>query len=242
MKRILVIVSFLVLSSLHMSFQSRTAPDALEGAWQIKSSSGEQVLLFADGYFSHTVYDLASKKFISTRGGSYELSGGQLHVYIEFDTQDSSKIGHQSIYKASVEKEKLKSDINGVASTWTQLDKGGEKLHGLWTITGRKQEGKMVEIRRTGTRKTIKLLTATRFQWAAIDPGTKQFMGTGGGRYEFENGKYVEHIEFFSRDHSRAGQSLQFEGKIENGDWHHSGFSSKGDPIYEVWSRKKNRL
>jgi hypothetical protein len=64
-------------------------------------------------------------------------------------------------------------------------------------------------------------------------------MGTGGGTYTFANGKYTEHIEFFSRDSSRVGAALTFDGKLENGDWHHSGLSSKGDPIYEVWSRKK---
>ena len=96
----------------------------------------------------------------------------------------------------------------------------------------------MVPIHQSGTRKTIKILSSTRFQWAAIDPGTKQFMGTGGGTYSFENGKYTENIEFFSRDSSRVGQSLTFDGKLENGEWHHSGFSSRGDAIYEVWSRK----
>ena len=51
----------------------------------------------------------------------------------------------------------------------------------------------------------------------------------------FENGKYTEHIEFFSRDSSRVGASLGFDGKIENGAWHHSGLSSRGEPIYEIW-------
>ncbi len=239
MKRVWIVLSLMMITSLHLGFQNKNAADQLEGAWQIKSSAGEQVLLFADGYFSHTVFDEASKKFTSTRGGSYEFAGDQLHVYIEFDTEDTSKVGKQTIYKASLDKGKLKTDVSGTSLTYNQLDKGGQKLHGLWAITGRQQEGKMVEIHRSGTRKTIKLLTATRFQWAAIDPGTKQFMGTGGGRYDFENGKYTEHITFFSRDNSRVGQSLQFEGKIEDGAWHHSGFSSKGDPIYEIWSRKK---
>jgi hypothetical protein len=64
-------------------------------------------------------------------------------------------------------------------------------------------------------------------------------MGTGGGTYTFKDGKYTENIEFFSRDSSRVGSSLAFDGKLENGDWHHSGLSSKGDPIYEVWSRRR---
>jgi hypothetical protein len=53
------------------------------------------------------------------------------------------------------------------------------------------------------------------------------------------NGKYTENILFFSRDNSRVGAQLTFDGKIEDGNWHHSGLSSKGDPIYEIWSRVK---
>jgi hypothetical protein len=74
---------------------------------------------------------------------------------------------------------------------------------------------------------------------AAINPETKEFFGTGGGTYTFKSGKYTENIEFFSRDSSRVGASLSFDGKLNNGEWHQSGLSSKGDSIYEVWSRVK---
>jgi hypothetical protein len=87
-------------------------------------------------------------------------------------------------------------------------------------------------------RKTIKLLTAKKFQWAAINTSTGEFFGTGGGSYTFENGKYTEHIEFFSRDNSRVGASLQFSDTLQGKRWIHSGLSSKGDPIYEIWTRE----
>src|SRR5699024_10178010 len=110
---------------------------------------------------------------------------------------------------------------------------------GDWRITGRMQDGKVQAIHQSGTRKTVKILSGTRFQWAAIDPGTKEFFGTGGGTYTFRNGKYTENIEFFSRDSSRVGASLTFDGKIESDGWHHSGLSSRGDKIYEVWNKTK---
>jgi len=75
------------------------------------------------------------------------------------------------------------------------------------------------------------------FQWIAINPAEKGFYGTGGGHYAFQNGKYSEHILFFSRDNTRVGALLTFDGEIKDSDWHHSGRSSKGDPIYEIWSR-----
>ena len=85
----------------------------------------------------------------------------------------------------------------------------------------------------------MKILSGSRFQWIAYNTETKQFIATGGGNYTTINGKYTEHIEFFSRDVGRVGASLEFDFDLKEGDWHHSSFSSKGDPLYEVWSKRK---
>jgi hypothetical protein len=74
------------------------------------------------------------------------------------------------------------------------------------------------------------------FQWIAINPAQKGFYGTGGGKYSFKEGQYTENIVFFSRDNSRVGAELNFKGELRDKAWHHSGLSSKGDPIYEIWS------
>lgn len=87
-----------------------------------------------------------------------------------------------------------------------------------------------------GDRRTIKILSGDRFQWVAFNSATKEFSGTGGGTYTAGNGKYTENIEFFSRDDSRVGASLEFDYDVKDGKWHHKGKSSKGDDIYEIWS------
>jgi hypothetical protein len=224
-----------------MAFQKPRSQDAdhFTGAWQLKNGAEEQVLLFADGYFTHTSYDKQGKAFFQTRGGTYSVARDKLAIAYEFDTRNKAQIGKTVSYKASAKNNKLTTTINGTEEVWNRIDEGNSNLSGLWKITARKQDGELVPIHQTGTRKTVKILSGTRFQWAAIDPGTKQFMGTGGGTYTFANGKYTENIEFFSRDSSRVGNALIFDGKLENGNWHHSGLSSKGDPIYEIWSRKK---
>ena len=199
----------------------------------------EQVLVFVDGYTTHTVYSKTGKRFTETRGGKYMTSGNKINIEYEFDTKDKEQTGKSITYDISVKNDELVIDANGKKLTYKRIDDGSAPLTGVWHITGRMQEGKVVPIHRTGTRKTLKILSGTRFQWAAIDPGKKEFSGTGGGTYEFANGKYTEHIEFFSRDSSRVGASLTFDGKLENGEWHHSGLSSRGDKIYEVWSKIK---
>ena len=98
---------------------------------------------------------------------------------------------------------------------------------------------KLALIAKNGSGKStlMKILSGTRFQWIAYNTETKEFFGTGGGTYTFVDGKYTEHIEFFSRDSTRVGASLSFDGKVEGNNWHHSGLSSRGEPIHEIWTR-----
>jgi hypothetical protein len=126
---------------------------------------------------------------------------------------------------------------DGKKELWKRIDEGKGGLSGNWRITSRDQNGQMVAMT-PGARKTIKLLSDTRFQWAAINTETGEFFGTGGGKYTFKDGKYTEMIEFFSRDSSRVGMSLTFDATLTGNEWLHSGKSSKGDPVKEIWSRK----
>jgi hypothetical protein len=210
--------------------------DLLNGAWHYQEASIEQTILLSDGYFMHTIFDKINKKFIQSRGGTYNFSGNKLIANIEFNTIDQNQIGQTISYSFVINKEKLSSDLNGKTVAWNLLDQGKAELSGTWRMSGRMQDGKMADYPRRA-RKTLKVLTGSHFQWAAINAETKEFFGTGGGSYSFKNGKYTESIEFFSRDNSRVGASLSFDGKLVDGKWHHSGRSSTGNPIYEIWSR-----
>ena len=88
----------------------------------------------------------------------------------------------------------------------------------------------------TRPRKTMKFLKDGYFQWIAFNTATFSFHGTGGGSYNAVNGTYIETIEYFSRDNNKVGISLVFEYEKKGSDWHHKGFSSKGDPLHEIWT------
>jgi hypothetical protein len=212
------------------------ADDHLKGAWMLKENAGEQVLIFIDNYFTHTAYSSSSKKFVSTQGGKYRVDGNKIFIHFEFSTPDKNTVGTEAPFNYTIQANKLTIDINGTKSTWTRTDDGTGPLAGNWQITGRVQGDKMNEMK-PGARKTIKVLSGSRFQWAAINTETKEFSGSGGGNYTFKDGKYTENIEFFSRDSSRVGAALTFEGSIENGKWIHKGMSSRGEKIHEIWSR-----
>jgi len=241
MKKYLV---FVAVSMAVIFFQTGFRPDmafsstTVTGAWHLQQGSVEQVLVFQDGYFSHTVFDRTNRKFGSTYGGIYKTDGNGLKLLLEYDTRSTQGIGKEKSFTHSINGSQLTTDVNGVKDSWTRIDEGKDNLSGVWRITGRMVDGQLNEMPRRD-RKTLKLLSGTRFQWMAINPATKEFFGTGGGTYTFVNGKYTEHIEFFSRDSSRVGASLTFDGSVNNGVWNHSGKSSKGDPINEIWTREK---
>ena len=218
----------------------------LQGAWQfIGMEKGEEVtqmLLFSGDYFSWTTYKTEDGAFIATKGGSWKTSDDQLELTYEFSTADTAQVGQTESWMVNQKgaEMQLSQNISGRDIIWRNIEAGiTTDLTGSWLISGRMRNGEISRRDTNRPRKTMKILTGTRFQWIAYNTATKQFFGTGGGSYTAEDGKYVEHIEFFSRDNSRVGASLEFNFEIKDGDWHHSGKSSKGDPMYEIWSLRE---
>ena len=207
----------------------------LIGAWQMESNEpGEIVAIVADGYYAVTIYDLEKKSFVTTFGGSWQLDGSNFKRTLEFHSSEPSEVGRQEGALISLTNDKVVFTESG--DTWARIDAGKPgALSGAWLFSGRERNGEMTT-RTPGPRKTMKILSGTRFQWIAYNTETAAFSGTGGGTYTTENGKYIENLEFFSRDSTRVGAELQFDFELKESDWHHKGKSSKGQPIYEVWS------
>lgn len=221
----------LMLFAVNASAQSTVA-----GSWSKQDGSVITTWLFQDGFYSCTKYDVTNKVFSYTKGGTYVVAGNELQLKLAFHTAEKEKVGTTETALVVVKDQTMKLTVDGAEENYKRMDDGKSALAGHWLITGRMINGSLQTIT-PGARRTIKLLTGTRFQWIAINSETKEFFGTGGGTYTFENGKYTEHIEFFSRDSTRVGASLSFDGKVEGSNWHHSGLSSKGEPINEVWTR-----
>ncbi len=238
-----VILSFLAVCIMGVDSRAQQN-DPLAGAWHTQQNDIEQVVVFIDGYLSHSTYDVKNKKFIATRGGTYATNGGKLTVTWQYDTEKAANgtsveswLGQSATFDYTAGNT-LTTNLSGSSASWHRIDANEGPMAGVWYMSGRKQDNEISQ-RELGDRRTLKILTGKRFQWVAINIKTGAFSGTGGGTYTFENEKYTENIEFFSRDNSRVGASLSFDGKIENGHWHHSGLSSAGAPIYEIWSKLK---
>ncbi len=238
MKKAHIILATVIVASFTTLFMSaKPLQRSLSGAWRLVNDTEEYSLLAADHYLMVTRFDKTNKKFISTFGGKARLLGKKLMVTVEFNTTDISQVGKSVEYLWDAKTATATSDISGANANWRIIDQGRGNLTGNWRFLQRKDGDKFSEITPLRARRTYKLLTASRFQWAAVNVETGEFFGTGGGNYTFKEGKYTENIEFFSRDSSRVGASLSFGAELKDDNWHHSGRSSKGDAMYEVWGR-----
>lgn len=218
---------------------SLSAQTDLTGAWQSGSEENRSSMIVAGKFFSVAVYNTKEKTYTGTYGGLWRVEKNQFIEIQEFNTMKPELIGIEQSAELKIQKDKLIFKTDNVSQEFTRIDSGkpGE-LSGAWLFTGRMTE-KGIEKRTRGARKTMKILSGTRFQWIAYNNETKEFFGTGGGTYTTTGGKYTENIDFFSRDNSRVGAKLEFDFSLVDGDWRHSGKSSKGDPIDEVWSKRE---
>ena len=225
------------------SFSFSLQAQNVVGAWEtyFTTIEGEQlrsVVIFTDKYQVQTTYNANTGEFKDTNGGSWSLSGNIMTEKVEFDSKNTDRVGSETTFEIVLTDSNL--TIVGNDQQYKRIDSGDPgKLQGAWLMSGRIRDGETQSRDIDSPRKTMKILSGTRFQWIAYNTETKQFMGTGGGTYSTIDGEYTENIEFFSRDNSRVGAALKFNYSLIDGNWHHSGLSSKGEPIHEIWSLRK---
>jgi hypothetical protein len=212
----------------------------LTGAWESGPSENHIAMILTDRYWSAVVINKTNNTYIGTCGGTWRSEKGQFIEVHEFNTMKPEWVGTELRSDFSLKDGKLTFTTPEKIDIFNRVDNGKPgQLAGAWLITGRTTPQGVQKIT-PGARKTMKILSGTRFQWIAYNTETKEFFGTGGGTYTTENGKYTENIDVFSRDNSRAGAKLTFDFTLEGpGDWHHKGLSSKGEPIDEFWTRRE---
>ena len=234
------LIPFICLALISIPFNAQSVIGSWENisTWE-DGTKVRAVVIFTDGYQVATWFEAESGKFLGTNGGTWKLDGSTMTEVPEFHTTDSDKVGEAVSFEIELSEDKLQ--IVGDKAIWARIDEGTPgDLQGAWLMSGRKRNGEIQTRDTNRPRKTMKILSGTRFQWIAYNTETKQFMGTGGGTYTTISGKYTENIEFFSRDNTRVGASLEFNYELKDSAWHHSGFSSKGAPLYEIWSIRGN--
>ncbi|MDT7828631.1 hypothetical protein RQM65_08140 [Pricia sp. S334] len=189
-------------------------------------------------YFIHSAYGTSPPKFIKTVGGFHTLGDDLLKVDLEFNSNHDENGLTELAIPILVKNKKLVLPMDGELE-FVKQEPVNQALDGAWLFATRGPDKGQERRGDENPRKTLKWLQDGRFQWIAYNTDTREFFGTGGGSYTSDNGKYVENIDYFSRDDSRVGATLDFDYELKNGDWHHSGKNSKGEPLYEIWAPRK---
>ena len=215
-KKLILILVFLMYPSFNFS-----------QVYHIDNEEDISRVILDNEYIVISKFKSDSGNFISTLGGYYQLNEGVYEINLEFN----SNYDQDSIKTLSITK----------ASKWKNISKENDMLKGKWVMSGRYNNGEFRTRNTDLPRKTMKILIDGFFQWIAFNTETFKFSGSGGGEYETLDGKYIEIIQYFSRDDSRVGAELDFNYEVKNKDWYHSGFSSKGNPINEVWTIRNNK-
>lgn len=194
-------------------------------------------LKVANGYLTHTVFRTNPAEFIKTTGGFYKSDGEKLMVNLEFNS-DFEKDGRKTMeIPYSKNGDTIVLQMNSDLS-FEKQESMEQDLDGQWLFATRGPDTGQDRRGEENPRKTLKFLIDGRFQWIAYQTETMAFSGTGGGSFTSVDGIYTENIEFFSRDNARVGASLEFNYEIKGDDWHHTGQNSRGEPMYEIWSKR----
>ena len=187
-------------------------------------------------YFIYTEYSTVPE-FIRTRGGFISTRADSLHVDLEFNSDFEQDSVRAVSFAYEFDGDRLVLN-EGKPITLKKIGAVGQDLDGTWLCgtrgpdTGQERRGD------SNPRKTLQFLMDGHFQWIAYNTETMRFSGCGGGNFTAADGKYTEVIEYFSRDNSRVGAVLEFNYELMGDDWHHTGLNSRGEPMYEIWSRR----
>jgi len=152
-----------ILSIFLMSVTSRLIGQDITGAWEHKENTLVDTYIYASGFFSVARYNTESKEFVSTYGGKFSVKEGKLTETVEFDTQAPDRIGTEAVHALTVGKGLTSMKLDNAALNRVDDGKPGD-LAGAWLITGRVNDKGEVRRSTPGARRTMKILSGTRFQ------------------------------------------------------------------------------
>ncbi|WP_240042621.1 hypothetical protein [Maribacter aurantiacus] len=231
--KIIRILPFVVMALLISMANAQIAA----GVYLSDQDNTQHELKINKGYLTYSVYKLDPAEFIKTVGGFYTADEKMLKVQLEFNS-NFEKDGIRALEMPfSMDGDKIIIHMED-AITFKKKESLNQALDGQWLFATRGPDTGQERRGDENPRKTLKFLMDGRFQWIAYQTETMAFSGTGGGSFTSVDGVYTENIEFFSRDNNRVGASLEFNYEIKGDDWHHTGNNSRGEPMYEIWSKR----
>lgn len=138
MKKIIVLLIFTFLT---IGIQAQS----FIGVWERyhTSENGEKlksIVIFSDGYQVITTYVSKTGEFISANGGTWELIGDTMTEKIEFDSNNSERVGTEVSFEVFINDSIM--GIVGSEMKFKRIDNGvPRKIQGAWLMSDRIRDG-----------------------------------------------------------------------------------------------------
>ncbi|MCG2460843.1 hypothetical protein K8352_08790 [Flavobacteriaceae bacterium F89] len=234
--RNILLLSLVLIGSCY-TIMAQLGPDVYKYEEKLGDNHMVYQFMINNQYAILSVYKTSPPEFVKTLGGFYKINNDTLEMQLEFN----SNFGKDSLMQLRIPFAQtdrgIQFRLEGLKD-FKATPKMKQDLDGEWLFAARTADLDKGRRDAKNPRKTLKFLLDGHFQWIAYNSDTFEFFGTGGGTFTSKNGRYRESIEFFSRDNSRVGQKLGFGYELRGNDWFHTGKSSKGDPLGEIWSKR----
>ena len=234
----------------------------LEGAFKIKAAqygdkslsqqelSKQQVVkIFKNGYWIGAFFGDPKKPFSGTCGGTYKIENGKYLETVNFYSWDSTAVGDTYSFNYKLDNDTYVQDGRMDSEKYpnyiikeeftkfrTEVPLKNASMEGAWILqdaTCLDKAGKETSVKNY---EQIKIYCYPRFAYAQYNAQTKQFIGAGGGTYQYDGKKLTEHIEYTTYDNALGSD---YEIEVENGASGNIQQLSQKGSFRETWKQLK---
>jgi hypothetical protein len=167
------------------------------------------IKVYSNGYWIATTFFGRNQTTVErASGGTYSLQNGICIETTDFSSEGEPDFGKTDEFKYKVQgavlsqervinKENCGTCLTKARYAKLPFDKNllDTTLEGVWKIRESEWFGKKTV---DPDLVHIKIYSNPRFAWASYHSEGKDFIGVGGGTYQFDGAKLVEHLEYFS--------------------------------------------
>lgn len=204
------------------------------------------VKIFKDGYWLAASFGNSVRPFRGCTGGRFTLKNGKYNEEVIFSSWDSTAANSQFTFDFTIAPDQFtqRGYVNSLKYPNHLVDEKYKKiipaeplknnsLEGVWYLETTVWDGdnpfhsKIEE---------IKIYAYPRFAWAQYNAVTNQFIGAGGGTYQYDGEELIETVEYFTYEIAlgtrfKVEVSMKPNGTMQQVSW--------GGRMVEIWSRVK---
>jgi hypothetical protein len=248
-------ISFLLFVSISISVSAQN----LEGAFNaISAQYGEinaspldmmrerVVKIFKDGYWMAVSFGNSIHPFRGCTGGTFIVKNGKYIETVLFSSWDSTAVGKAFKFDCKVMKDDFeqKGFVNSqkypnhlVFEEYKrinpELSLKDSSLEGVWFLQSTVWDG---DDAFKAPISEMKIYAYPRFAWAQFNTETRQFVGAGGGTYQYDGSTVMEKIDYFTFDMAmginfKVDVFMKPDGQMQQTSW--------GGRMVELWKRAK---